>query len=518
MKNSLGRQIPEQIIGIDNNRLYEGLFSAIPQGRISGKTVRSGRPASSKVLSSLLEAVEKTGLQSGMTVSFHHHLRNGDYIIEMVMAAIAQKGLKDITIAASSLNPCHDFLIDYIEKGIVTAIETSGLRDTLGRYLTNNPGKLKKPVIIRSHGGRARAIECGEVKIDVAFMGASVCDRFGNASGRHGKSAFGAMGYAMVDSRFAEKVVMITDNLVDGYVYPYSIAQTDVDYVVQVEQIGDPRGIATGVIRMSDDPVTSLLAEHAVEFIEQSGYLKEGFSLQLGGGGASLTAARFIKEKMLKHNIKGGFGIGGATGIFTQMLTDGFFKVFYDTQTFDTVAAESLAVNPCHLEISASHYANPWNPGAIVNDLDVVILSATEVDLSFNVNCMTDSNGILMGASGGHSDTAAGAKLALIVLPLIRGRLPMIRDHVQTVVTPGESIDVVITDRGIAINPRRTDLLDKLAGSSLPLLRIEQLQQIAHELVGKPEEMVYSQEDKDIVAVIEYRDGSIIDVVRKPLV
>lgn len=239
--------------------------------------------------------------------------------------------------------------------------------------------------------------------------------------------------------------------------------------------------------------------------------------MQLGSGGASLAAAKFVREKMEAKEIKGSFGIGGATGIFTEMLKDGLFEVCYDTQTFDIPASESIRENPRHLEMSASFYANPWNAGPIVNALDVVILSATEVDLDFNVNVITDSNGTLMGASGGHSDTAAGAKLSLIVVPLIRGRLPMIRDHVQNIVTPGDSVDVIITDRGIAVNPKRKDLLEKLAGSGLPIKTIEELQAMAYEFVGKPEEIEVSQEDKDIIAVVEYRDGTVIDVIRKPL-
>ena len=516
MKNAIGREIPDKIRGFDTIKPYEGMFDLKPQGRYHGKKIRTNLPSTNKVLATLDEAIEKTELKDGMTISFHHHLRNGDYIIKLVMEAVVRKGLKDITIATTSLNPCHDFLIDLIEDGTVTAIETSGLRDTLGKYITMNPQKLKKPVIIRSHGGRARAIEAGETKIDVAFMGASICDKFGNASGSRGKSAFGAMGYAMTECKYAENVVIITDNLVE-YVTGYSVPQTDVDYVVVVDEIGDPKGIATGVIRMSSDPMTMLLAERCVDLMDDSGYLKDGFSCQLGGGGAALTAGKFIREKLTERNITAAFGIGGATGIASQMLADGLFKAFYDIQSFDTQAAQSLAENPRHIEISASQYASPWNPGPIVNDLDIVILGATEIDLDFNVNCMTDSNGILMGASGGHSDTAAGAKLAMVVLPVIRGRLPMIRDKVQTVITPGDSIDAVVTDRGIAINPKRKDLIEILKLSKLPIKTIEELQQEAHDLVGKPKEMEYSQDDADIVAVIEYRDGSVIDLVRKPI-
>ena len=153
----------------------------------------------------------------------------------------------------------------------------------------------------------------------------------------------------------------------------------------------------------------------------------------------------------------------------------------------------------------------------MTNYLDVVFLGATEIDTDFNVNCMTDSNGILMGASGGHSDTAAGARVTVITCPLIRGRLPMIRERVETVITPGESIDVLVTERGIAINPNRQDLIERFKDSNLPIYTIEELQQMAYDMVGKPEGIEVSQDPKDVVAIIEYRDGSIIDVVRKPL-
>ena len=517
MKNAIGREIPMELDYLKGRKLFAGEFAIEPKGNRQGKKIKLGQKAVNKVLSSLEEAIEKTGLKDGMTISFHHHFRNGDFIIKLVMEAIANKGIKDLAIMASSLNPCHDFLIEYIENGTVTAIETSGLRDTLGEYLTTHSGCLKRPIVIRSHGGRARAIESGETHIDVAFMGAPACDCFGNAIGSQGKSACGAMGYAMVDAHHADQTVIITDNLLKNeFLYPYSIPQTDVDYVVEVAAIGNPEGIASGAISITKNPLQLKIAELAAEFVDQAGYLKEGFSLQLGSGGASLAAAQFMRAKMLARGIKGGFGIGGATGIFTEMLKEGLFEVFYDTQTFDTTAAASLKENPRHVEITASFYANPWTD-CIVNQLDVVFLSATEVDLDFNVNCMTDSNGVLMGASGGHSDTAAGAKLAIIVMPLVRGRLPMIRDKVQTVITPGESIDVVVTERGLAINPKRQDLLEKLKGSNLPIYTIQELQKMAYDFVGKPKDIEVSQDDKDIVAVVEYRDGSIIDVIRKPM-
>ena len=322
------------------------------------------------------------------------------------------------------------------------------------------------------------------------------------------------MGYAMVDAAYADKVVAITDHLVPHPAFPISIPQTQVDFVVELDSIGDPAGIASGALRISRNPRELLIAEYAAAVIEHSGYFNEGYSLQLGSGGASLAAAQFIRERMKARNIQGSFGVGGVTAPFVDMLNEGLFSVLFDTQDFDLPSIESLKNNPRHLEMSASYYANPHSGGPIVNNLDVVILSATEVDVDFNVNVITDSNGIIMGASGGHSDTAAGAKLAIVVAPLLRGRLPMVLDRVNTIVTPGETVDVIITERGLAVNPKRTDLLDRLKDTRLPVLDIRELQDIAYKMSGKPESVETSDE---VVAVIEYRDGSIIDVVRKPL-
>ena len=163
-----------------------------------------------------------------------------------------------------------------------------------------------------------------------------------------------------------------------------------------------------------------------------SGYFKDGFSMQCGTGGASLAVARFLKEKMIKDNIKASFALGGITGQFVEMHEEGLINKLFDTQSFDLRAAKSVGENPNHYEISASFYANPHNKGCVVNLLDFVILSALEVDTNFNVNVITGSDGVLRGASGGHSDTAAGAKLSMIVCPLVRGRIPTIVDNVIT--------------------------------------------------------------------------------------
>jgi citrate lyase subunit alpha/citrate CoA-transferase len=210
--------------------------------------------------------------------------------------------------------------------------------------------------------------------------------------------------------------------------------------------------------------------------------------------------------------VRGSFGCGGITGYFVDMLEEGYFRTLFDVQCFDLRAVESIGKNLMHREISADLYANPFNRGSVVNMLDAVILGATEVDVNFNVNVNTESNGYLLHNTGGHSDTAAGAKLAIVVAPSIRGRLPIVRDEVTTITTPGETIDVVVTERGISVSDRHADLAKELQRRRLPVKDIRQLQAEITALTGRPRPLEF--EDK-IVALIEYRDGSIIDVVRQ---
>ena len=126
---------------------------------------------------------------------------------------------------------------------------------------------------------------------------------------------------------------------------------------------------------------------------------------------------------------------------------------------------------------------------------------------------MTGFDGCLRGASGGHSDAAKGAKLTIIVTPLVRGRIPTVVDDVTTVITPGEDVDVLVTERGIAINPRRQDLIEILSkNKALKIVDIETLKEKAYALTGVPQKVKTT--DK-VVAVSEYRDGSIIDVVKQ---
>ncbi len=462
----------------------------------------------SKLVSSIKEAIIKCGLKDGMTISFHHHMRNGDHVLNMVMEEIANMGFKDINVNASSIFDVHEPIIEHIKNGVVTGLECNYMGSKVGKAISE--GVLEKPVIFRSHGGRPSDMEKGTSKIDIAFIAAPTADNMGNCTGKVGKSACGSMGYAFADAMNADKVVIITDNLVEYPVVGFSIPEVYADCVVEVEKIGEPSGIVSGTTKITKDPVGLKMAQYAAKVVKASGLLKDGFSFQTGAGGATLAAAKYIKEMMLEDNIKGSFGMGGITKYMVDMLNEGCFKALIDVQCFDLDAVESIRNNPAHMEVSASQYAGV--NGSAVDSLDVVLLGATQVDTNFNVNVHTDSNGYIMGGSGGHADTAAGSKLSIIIAPLVRARLPLIVDRVTCITTPGSTVDVVVTQRGIAVNPKNPELKEKLVNAGLPIVEIAELKKIAEDITGVPNPI--SLDNDRVVANVLYRDGTLIDTIK----
>ncbi len=466
----------------------------------------------SKLVDSIREAVRLSGLKDGMTVSFHHHLRNGDFVLNLVMEEIARQGIRDLTINASSLFDAHMPLISHIEQGVVRCIQTDYMAAGLGRAISG--GLMQEPVQFRTHGGRPSDIALGRTPIDVAFIAAPAADPMGNCSGKYGPSACGSLGYAFADAMYAKKVIVITDNLVSYPLLDWSIPENYVDYVVCVDAIGNPRGIVSGTTQITRDPVGLVMASLAAQVIWHSGLLRDGFSFQTGAGGASLAAAKFLKEIMLREKIQGSFGLGGITGYMVEMLQAGCFQSLLDVQCFDLKAVESIRTDPRHQEISAMQYASPSAKSAAVDSLDVVILGATEIDTDFNVNVHTDSNGCIMGGSGGHSDTAAGAKLSMIIAPMFRARLPIVTERVTCVSTPGRDIDVLVTQGGIAVNPKNQELLLRLRDARLPVLDIHELKEKTEAITGAPRRPAHG--DRAVAQVIG-RDGTQIDTIYNTL-
>ena len=507
MKNKVGREIPNEIAG-RKLKPFKGAFATQPDRKHKATKIKFHDPKESKVLKSLREAIKKVGLKDGDTISFHHHLRNGDYVVNMVLDTIAKMGIKDIKLAGTALFPVHEKIIQHIKSGVVTRIESS-MNGPVGEFVSQG-GKLAEPAVLRSHGGRARAVASGEIDIDVAFIAAPTCDEYGNCNGRYGKSAFGAMGYAYTDTVYADYTVVITDNLQPYPVTPPIVQQTFVDYVVTVDSIGDPSGIQTGTLRITRSPARLKIARTAVKVLEAAGALKNGFSVQAGAGGISLAATKFLHEYLKKHGIVGSFVMGGTTRYVVDMLEEGTMMKILDVQSFDLAAIESLRKNPMHVEINNTFYADIHSGGCAVDKLDAAFLGGTEIDLDFNVNVNTHSDGKLLHGIGGHQDVAAGAGITMILMPTVRGRIPTIRKEVTTVTTPGETVDVLVTERGVAVNPRREDLIEDLKGK-VPLVDIEDLYKRVTRFCKEPKPPKLGDE---IVAIIEYRDGTVIDVVR----
>ena len=140
--------------------------------------------------------------------------------------------------------------------------------------------------------------------------------------------------------------------------------------------------------------------------------------------------------------------------------------------------------------------------------VDAVVLGATEVDVHFNANVVTHSDGRLLHGIGGWQNCLF-AGCTILAVPSFRDRIPVIVDEVTTLTGPGELIDVIATERGIAINPRRKDLLEALSGSNLPIRPIQDIKKEVEGFCGGA-----AQKPKltnNPVAVIKWVDGTIID-------
>ena len=512
MINAVGRDIPDYLLE-GGKQVYQGKYAL--DGTVykndAPTTVMHEKPQASKLVASIREACEACGVHDGMTISFHSEFRNGDYVASMVCKVLVEElGVRNLRVAATSLGDAHDLLADYIEDGIITHIETSGVRGRIGEAIS--AGKLAEPAIIRSHGGRPRAMQMGELHVDVAFLAAATSDDYGNAKGTGGKSNCGSLGFAIPDSHYADKVVVITDTLVAFPNMPASIQCEDVDYVVVVDEIGDPKRISSKEARFTQDPRELMMASRVADVIAALPYFEDGFSFQTGVGGPSVAVNRFLESHMRERDITMGFAIGGVSGAICNLQDKGLVRKILDTQDFDQTAIAHLASCSDHVEISQSQYANPGSKSSVVNKLDYVVLSALEIDTKFNVNVTTGSDGVVRGAPGGHPDTAAGAKCCIIVTPLMRGRMATVCTDVVTVTTPGDCVDVLVTDYGIAVNPARADIVACLDAAGIEHVSIESLRDKAYAMAGEPKQLAW---EDDVVAIVEARDGTILDVIRK---
>jgi len=509
-ENAAGRLVPDEINGAKAIP-FKGVGKHRPDGRKYGPPIPTCidyPDDNNKVVGSLQEALEKCGLKDGMTISTHHHLRDGDLVSNKIFDIASSMGIKGLTWLPSASFPCNDPVIEYLEDGTIDHIEGS-MNGPLGRFVSE--GKMKGMAVLRSHGGRVQAIQDGEVKIDIAVLAAPASDSFGNARGTGGPSATGVLGYAKADYLYADKVIVVTDNLVDLPCFPMEIEGNYVDYVVLVDKIGIPEKIVSGTTQITKSPDRLLIAELTASFLEKSGLLRDGATMQAGAGGTSLAIAVYAHEILKKKGWKFRFGFGGSTKYMVQMLEEGQMGYILDAQAFDLDSVRSIEVNPNHIPYPVFNAYNYHSKGNLTAMMDIMILGATEIDVNYNGNVVTHSDGLLLHGIGGWQN-CLHARNVIIPVPLFRDRIPVIVDRVTTLCGPGELIDVIITERGIAINPRRQDLIDSVKGKGLPLMTIEELKDMAERMCGKPEKAAV---DDRVVAAIKWVDGTVIDAVRK---
>ena len=515
MRNSLGRELPEKIGG-NIVRPYTGEASpAEPVPAVTRRTVVRNR-GENKLLGSLREAIRAVGLRDGMTISFHHSFREGDQVVGQVMEAIRAEGIKGLRFAPSAVVNLRDFsLADCVRDGAIDRVEASGIRGELGDRLLDGSVSLAQPAILRPHGARPRAIESGELTIDVAFIAASAADERGNCTGQIGKNPCGSLGYSFVDARNAGKVVVVTDTLVDYPCLPASIGQELVDYVVQVEQVGDPAKIGAGAARLTKNPRDLAIAQRVADVIAASGRFREGFSFQTGAGAISIACTKFLSQRMAEREVKASFALGGATAAIIDMYDAGQIRAVECSQSFDAVAAKAIWDRPGVVEIDNAAYSNAFSRGSFLDRLDFGVLGALEVDVDFNVNILTGASGRMMGGLGGGPDVAAGAAVSIVALPIVRGRIPSVVERVAACCTPGETVACVVTQAGVALNPRHRRYEELRAGlrqAGIKLTTIEALQRLAESITGRPQEI--PRTDRPAV-VVEYRDGTVVDVLRE---
>jgi citrate lyase subunit alpha/citrate CoA-transferase len=341
-------------------------------------------------------------------------------------------------------------------------------------------------------------------------IAAPTADAFGNANGSHGPSACGSLGFALADSMYADRVIVVTDNLVEFPCLPWQIQGNNVDYVVQVDSIGDPSKIVSGTTQITRSPDRLLIAQYVAQFVRDAGIMRPGFSFQAGAGGIALAFADYLRRYMKQSGVRARFVRGGSTRYLVELLQEGLTDYILDGQTFDLDAVRSIASDPRHVPTSPFTSYNYHGKGFFNSLVDVVVLGATEVDVNFNANVVTHSDGRLLHGIGGWQNCLF-AGCTVLAVPSFRDRIPVIVDQVTTLTGPGELIDAVVTERGIAINPRRKDLLDAVKGSSLPIRPIQEMQREIEKICGgKPQKPRLTEKP---VAVVKWVDGTVLDTV-----
>jgi citrate lyase subunit alpha/citrate CoA-transferase len=330
------------------------------------------------------------------------------------------------------------------------------------------------------------------------------------------------------DAELAEYVCLLAGTVSESLIMPTPLSMEQVDFVVPVEVPGLASGIGSGTLdveKARSNPFNAQVADNITRVIKASGVVKDNFNFQVGSG-AGLLILENIRAMLKEERIRANFSIGGVTSLHVDMLDEGTLYQLLHGQLFEPSPRvfESLLKNHHHHEITTAYYASVANKESAVNMLDLAVLSTLEVDLEFNLNTVC-ANGRIIGGIGGGQDVAAGADLTIIFMPLATGKdgkgFPKVVDKVYTRTTPGEVIDVVVTERFAAVNPEskssyRDAIIERGKDFGVELVSIEELHEKsmarAREFGTLPKP---AETTDEVVHVIEWRDGTLLDTIRK---
>ena len=125
VKNAAGRFIPKMVNGTKQVP-FKGVNAFLPRGNKAQTPIPTCTQYpfnGDKTVGSLKEALVMCGLKSNMTISSHHHFRNGDLVMNQVFDIAATQGVKGLRWFPSAAFPCHEPVIKHIENGVVVWVE-----------------------------------------------------------------------------------------------------------------------------------------------------------------------------------------------------------------------------------------------------------------------------------------------------------------------------------------------------------------------------------------------------------
>lgn len=513
-----------------NGRKYKQFKEAFSRetfsGRFIGRRIAEKIPHRKNKVTTLDEIMEL--IHDGDTISYPHYYRTGDRGLKLVVGKLREKKKKGIVLYGNAyFDHVDPWLIEAVRDGVIGGLYGNPYRK-LGDEIVR--GNLLPWVSVGfSHGNRVRKLQTGEVRVKVAFGPVPIADIYGNANGLMGKpeELCGPVGLFAADAEYADYVCLLAGTISQTLVMPTPISMEQVDFVVPVESIGANSGIGSGTLDIAKakaNPFNAKVADNVTKVMQASGVVKDNFGFQVGSG-AGLIVLDNIRSMLKEMNIRANFTIGGITSLHVEMLNEKTVRHLMHGQLFEPSPKvfASMLENPNHHEITASYYASVANKEAAVNALDLAVLSALEVDLNFNVNTVC-AGGKIIGGIGGGQDVAAGADLTIIFLPLATGKdgkgFPKVVDHVYTLTTPGEVIDVIVTEEFVAVNPKskssyKNTILEQAKKFGVSLVSIEELHEksvAAAKAFGAIPPT--PKAEGEIVHAIEWRDGTLLDVIR----